>query len=278
MDEVSERAQVTALLKQTIKTLCQKGLKFQTEFSIEGLLGITLDNKDIFLVNIKEIVKTAENGAYEEEIEIGTCMGSIDSQIMHRPEEIFPKRRKKRKSSTVNKRKVQYVESNSPNVCSVSNHCSLDSPLPSLKGLDDHLNNDTFSSGGKLIRNPFGDIPQLSDTDFALSSSCDDAIRLGTATSGAEFFNHSSEPITTVPKGLYTDDSTEHLDALQQSPKINFSDGIPLSDMGLTHCDNNSLGGDDWSNTIDGPLNLSEPPLKPVVTAAVKQEVCLVVM
>ncbi len=40
--------------------LCKNGLTFKSEFSIEGLLGITLDNDDIFLVNIKECVSSTD--------------------------------------------------------------------------------------------------------------------------------------------------------------------------------------------------------------------------
>ena len=36
--------------------LCKSGLNYKTEFSIEGLLGITVDSDDIFLVSIKETI------------------------------------------------------------------------------------------------------------------------------------------------------------------------------------------------------------------------------
>ena len=47
---------VKHLLAEAISVLCKNGLSFETELSVEGLLGITLDNSDIFLVNINETI------------------------------------------------------------------------------------------------------------------------------------------------------------------------------------------------------------------------------
>lgn len=57
-----ERDRIQKLISDTIVTLCNSGLEFDTELSVEGLLGITLDHKDILLVNINEIIKTQQKG------------------------------------------------------------------------------------------------------------------------------------------------------------------------------------------------------------------------
>ena len=44
-------------LREAITLLCKTGLTFESELSIEGLLGITLDHNEVFLVNIKEVIK-----------------------------------------------------------------------------------------------------------------------------------------------------------------------------------------------------------------------------
>ena len=49
-----DQVQVRRVLRDTIKLLCKNGLKYSKEFSIEGLLGITVDSQEIFLVNINE--------------------------------------------------------------------------------------------------------------------------------------------------------------------------------------------------------------------------------
>lgn len=45
------------MVVEAITMLCKNGLDYQTEFTVEGLLGITLDKKEVFLVNIKESIQ-----------------------------------------------------------------------------------------------------------------------------------------------------------------------------------------------------------------------------
>ena len=51
-----DQQRVKELLTEAITMLCKSGLNYKTSFNIEGLLGITLDEDEIFLVNIKETV------------------------------------------------------------------------------------------------------------------------------------------------------------------------------------------------------------------------------
>lgn len=55
-----DQQRVKELLCETIILLCKNGLHFQSEFCIDGLIGITLDQQDVFLVSIKETVKHGE--------------------------------------------------------------------------------------------------------------------------------------------------------------------------------------------------------------------------
>ena len=52
-----DQARLQGLLKETITLLCKNGLQFSKGFNIEALIGITTDDQDVFLVNIKETVK-----------------------------------------------------------------------------------------------------------------------------------------------------------------------------------------------------------------------------
>ncbi len=45
------------MLSDTILALCRNTLPYEGQFTVEGLLGITLDNKEIFLVNINETIQ-----------------------------------------------------------------------------------------------------------------------------------------------------------------------------------------------------------------------------
>lgn len=57
----ADRQRVKTLLTETITLLCKNGLHFKTEFSIEALIGITLDEDDVFLVSIKETIRPASS-------------------------------------------------------------------------------------------------------------------------------------------------------------------------------------------------------------------------
>lgn len=57
MGLTEDQKQVKALLTETITLLCKNGLHFRSEFSIDGLIGITLDQDNVFLVSIKETIK-----------------------------------------------------------------------------------------------------------------------------------------------------------------------------------------------------------------------------
>ena len=46
------------LLDQAITTLCRSGLQYKTNLKVEGLIGITLDEEDVILVNLNRSFKT----------------------------------------------------------------------------------------------------------------------------------------------------------------------------------------------------------------------------
>lgn len=54
-----DQLKVKALLAETVTLLCKNGLKFSSELRIEGLIGVTVDNNKILLVNINEAVRSA---------------------------------------------------------------------------------------------------------------------------------------------------------------------------------------------------------------------------
>lgn len=51
-----DQQRIHSLLSETILLLCKSGLHFDTEFSVEALIGITVDRGDVFLVSIRETV------------------------------------------------------------------------------------------------------------------------------------------------------------------------------------------------------------------------------
>ena len=57
-----EQQRLKDLLTDTITLLCKNGLQFSKEFSVDALIGITLDNNEVFLVRIDESVKSGNAG------------------------------------------------------------------------------------------------------------------------------------------------------------------------------------------------------------------------
>lgn len=57
----ADQERVRTLLTETITLLCKNGLHYQSEFSIEGLIAITVDNHEIFLVSLKETFHVPSN-------------------------------------------------------------------------------------------------------------------------------------------------------------------------------------------------------------------------
>lgn len=64
----ADQQRVRALLTETVALLCRNGLNFKSELCIEGLIGVTLDREEIFLVNIKETVKLNSPACSNESI------------------------------------------------------------------------------------------------------------------------------------------------------------------------------------------------------------------
>ena len=64
----SRQKKLRSLITEAIRVLCKNGLDsdYQEEFTIEGLLGITLDNESVFLVNINETIRNDEDDDEEE--------------------------------------------------------------------------------------------------------------------------------------------------------------------------------------------------------------------
>ena len=243
MLQSQEQVKVKKLLIEAITTLCKNGLSYQTEFCIEGLLGITLDNKDILLVNIKENVKS---GDMKFDITPEAC-SSLNSDLSTSeapyntlvpvPIGIIPKRRKKRKSSNVSKRKIETVES----------------PINEYKDYD-CLTQDQESAfracagdvdATKHLTNHFDDIPQLGDSEY-ISLTYEDCDK-----------DHISDT-SAHSNALHKDEGYNQTSSLQQSPRISLGgDEIPL-DLGL-HADlpgNLSVVWDEPN--MEMPVNLSE--------------------
>ena len=87
-----EQKRVKQLLTEAITLLCRNSLQFKEDVTVEGLLGITLDKSDIFLVSIHETVQqTLREGAAEVRAEKRSVDNNEDGHT--------PKKRRRRRGS-----------------------------------------------------------------------------------------------------------------------------------------------------------------------------------
>ena len=107
-----DQERVRNLLTDTVTLLCKNGLQYQTELRVQGVLGITLDNNDVFIVHINEKFGGDIGGAISIHNDEGdatkTLLGSRKSHDLNRsdaPGSI--------NSKTVHKRRRQSRESSS---------------------------------------------------------------------------------------------------------------------------------------------------------------------
>ena len=63
---VNEADQLTSSPRDTILLLCKSGLRFHSEVTVDGLLGITVDGGQVFLVKISEVIANFANHLDDE--------------------------------------------------------------------------------------------------------------------------------------------------------------------------------------------------------------------
>lgn len=81
----SEQDRVKALLTEAITVLCKNGLGYKYTCCIQGLLGITLDEEDVFLVDLKETITKAKRPEPEQETNNQTSSEALSSARVSSP-------------------------------------------------------------------------------------------------------------------------------------------------------------------------------------------------
>ncbi len=107
---------VRTMLSDTILALCRNTLPYNIKFSVEGLLGITIDDKDIFLVNINEIIQKEGAAARKREGDRDSSVKSKhsesnDSGESSQDEELGSTQKKRRRKRKRSKEKQPEIES-----------------------------------------------------------------------------------------------------------------------------------------------------------------------
>ena len=75
MIDHAEQERVKALLSQALPMLCKSGLNFSSKFSVEALIGITLDDDKVMLVSVKETIQNETGGGDSSKAKEGQNKG-----------------------------------------------------------------------------------------------------------------------------------------------------------------------------------------------------------
>ena len=97
-----DQERVRNLLMDTVTLLCKNGLHYKKELRVQGLLGITLDNKDVFVVHINEKFGDLLGGAIsltadDSDADKLMMADAGGSETERRDDTAKPTRRKKRR-------------------------------------------------------------------------------------------------------------------------------------------------------------------------------------
>ena len=66
---VEESDKINVLLRDTVLLLCRNGFNFELGIKVQGLVAITLDNKDVYLVKFDEYACRAPANPSETDLQ-----------------------------------------------------------------------------------------------------------------------------------------------------------------------------------------------------------------
>ena len=88
----AERKMLVKMIRESVSLMCKTSLKYDNKLTIDGILGITLDDEDLFMVKVNQCY--INEGSADEELL------SVQPQSMSEAEEELPKSPKKKRKKT----------------------------------------------------------------------------------------------------------------------------------------------------------------------------------
>ena len=67
-----DQQRVQTLLTDTVTLLCKNGLQYNKELKVQGLLGITLDDEEVFVVHINKVFDEVQGKVTSVQSESGS--------------------------------------------------------------------------------------------------------------------------------------------------------------------------------------------------------------
>lgn len=122
---MSDQERLQILLSQTVMLLCKNGLRFEKELRIQGLLGITIDHGNVFIVHFNEsLAHTAADNA----VAVFSAQGSGNTVEIVTSNVPFAEASVGKASST-----DEAAKPHSPNTINHSQELAVDKNRPSLR-------------------------------------------------------------------------------------------------------------------------------------------------
>lgn len=196
-----EQKRIRDIITETVTLLCQNSLNFRSKFTVEGLLGITIDDKDVFLINIHEVISSRPNVVREKLISSDTVEDNETHTLLE--SQVVADFKQSSKTKTARKRLFPQSGCSAP--------CSTSQNVLSYDKLDEeiaHSFKHQAVQSEKLL--PAGEKPL--ETSLPLSSVTDGSeVMPSTSTEGSEL----QDMITVKEESMSeTNASDRHLDDL----------------------------------------------------------------
>jgi hypothetical protein len=116
-----DKDRLVSSLQEAILLLCKTGLRFRTKVSVDGLIGITLDDGNVFLVKISEVITSDQETVLTD----GSTACSRDQTVVsHSVQNLMHSNQ-----SDVHKSQLKCKDDRSGSSCSMS-------PVPGIASID----------------------------------------------------------------------------------------------------------------------------------------------
>lgn len=196
------------MIKESITLMCKSTLMYSNELCVEGLLGITLDKRDVFLVNIKEIFQSdnppPQSVSSSNVTDVSHDTARDDQQVMsdsetrkfqHEPPRKVAKHvPKQNKSSSENSFQAphQSEAERSSRVAFENNMAELTSCVETLTSATTSTSDSKFPAGIVIKE-------EVHDIDFGHENTNDSTVIRDARLSAAVNQSFSSVPFTSTP-------------------------------------------------------------------------------
>jgi len=208
-----DQQRVCTMLKDTITLLCKNGLSFKKKFSIEAVIGVTLDDEYMFHVSLSEIIRSSTTPDDESENRSGSEAESINQQ--HKRKRRKRPRIKREHDGSVASSEDEKSDSPSQNGDQSDSNGPSEIKRPNIKG---EPGEDNGTEGGGEEQDDIVFVKQEMDDNWSQSCSqgASNFAFSGVGDTQSHDPNISLSDMTLVPVGQGQDNNVWSRDGIQR--------------------------------------------------------------